>query len=180
MPVSIKDRVDCPPPTTSIDYVLTHMGYTGPSKPSSFDGCWVERYLTSLHGRLEGIVFGPPTDYRVRFFHGWWHYGKVGPSPYSLIVIAKGGHLCCLRGSHASYCKVIFPCKVTIDSNLHDILGYGWSLFSEFKHTTWGDVTVALRIVGWCWLLCSRSRMLYHILHELPWMFSIGCQSIYC
>jgi hypothetical protein len=26
------------PPTTSIDYVLTHTGYMGPRKPSSFDG----------------------------------------------------------------------------------------------------------------------------------------------
>jgi hypothetical protein len=25
------------PPTTSIDYVLTHMDYMGPRKPSSFD-----------------------------------------------------------------------------------------------------------------------------------------------
>jgi hypothetical protein len=26
------------PPATSIDYVLMHMGYMGPRKPSSFDG----------------------------------------------------------------------------------------------------------------------------------------------
>jgi hypothetical protein len=26
------------PPATSIDYVLTHTGYMGPRKPSSFDG----------------------------------------------------------------------------------------------------------------------------------------------
>jgi hypothetical protein len=43
------------PPATSIDPLLTHMGYMGPCKPSSFDGHWVGRYLTSLHGCLEGI-----------------------------------------------------------------------------------------------------------------------------
>jgi hypothetical protein len=30
------------PPVTSIDYVLTHTGYMGPRKPSSFDGRRVE------------------------------------------------------------------------------------------------------------------------------------------
>jgi hypothetical protein len=50
--------------------------------------------------------------------------GEVGLGPNSLIVIAKGGHSYCLHGSHVSSCQVIFPYKVTIDSNLHDILGY--------------------------------------------------------
>jgi hypothetical protein len=38
------------PLATSIDYILTHMGYMGPLKPSSFDNRQVGRYLTSLHG----------------------------------------------------------------------------------------------------------------------------------
>jgi hypothetical protein len=38
------------PRATIIDYVLTHMGYMGPLKPSSFDDRRVGRYLTSLHG----------------------------------------------------------------------------------------------------------------------------------
>jgi hypothetical protein len=38
------------PPATSIDYVLTHMGYMKSHKFSSFDGHRVGQYLTSLHG----------------------------------------------------------------------------------------------------------------------------------
>jgi hypothetical protein len=33
--------------------------------------------------------------------------GKVGPGLDPLIVIAKGGHLCCLHGSRVSCCQVI-------------------------------------------------------------------------
>jgi hypothetical protein len=58
------------PATTIVDYVLMHTGYMGPRKLSSFDGHRVGRYLTSLHGSFEGIVFGPPTDYPVRFSRG--------------------------------------------------------------------------------------------------------------
>jgi hypothetical protein len=60
--------------------------------------------------------------------------GRTGPD--SLIVIAKGGHSCCLRGSRVSCCQVIFPCKVTIDLNLHDILRYGEACFlsSNVEH----------------------------------------------
>jgi hypothetical protein len=36
-------------PVASIDYVLMHMGYMGPLKPSSFDSHRVGRYLTLLH-----------------------------------------------------------------------------------------------------------------------------------
>jgi hypothetical protein len=34
------------PLATSIDYLLTHMGYMGPRKSNSFDGHRVGRYLT--------------------------------------------------------------------------------------------------------------------------------------
>jgi hypothetical protein len=51
--------------------------------------------------------------------------GRGRTRPNSLIVIAKGGHSCCLHGSRMSCCQVIFPCKVTIDSDLRDTLGYG-------------------------------------------------------
>jgi hypothetical protein len=38
------------PPVTSIDFVLTHRGYMGPRRLSSFDGRRVGGYLTSLYG----------------------------------------------------------------------------------------------------------------------------------
>jgi hypothetical protein len=60
----------------------------------------------------------------------------VGPGSDSLIVIMKGGHSCCLRGSRVSCYHVIFPCKVTIDSNLHDIMAMGkaCSLSANIEH----------------------------------------------
>jgi hypothetical protein len=42
----------------------------------------------------------------------------------SLIVTAKGGHLCAFVAHVCRVAKLI-PCKVTIDSNLRDTLGYG-------------------------------------------------------
>jgi hypothetical protein len=52
--------------------------------------------------------------------------------PNSLIVIAKGGHSCCLRGSRVS-CYQVDTLQGCIDSNLHGTLGYGWGLFAVFK-----------------------------------------------
>jgi hypothetical protein len=79
-----------------------------------------------------GIVFRPPTDYQVRFSRGRRHYGTVGP--------ARLFDSQCERWSLVIYvwftCVVLlgyFPCKVTIDSNLHDTLRYGWGLFAVYK-----------------------------------------------
>jgi hypothetical protein len=57
-----------------------------------------------------------------------------------------------------------FPCQVTIDSNLCDTLGYGWTLFSEIKRRGWEWCYGCFEIIGRCWLLCSHGMMLYHLL----------------
>jgi hypothetical protein len=70
-----------------------------------------------------GIVFGPPTDYPVRFSRGRRHYGTVGPTQlfdsqcerWPLVIPVW--FTCAVLSDY-------FPCKVTIDSNLHDTLGY--------------------------------------------------------
>jgi hypothetical protein len=61
-----------------------------------------------------------------------------------------------------------FPCKVTIDSNLHDTLRYGWNLFSEFKRRGWERCFGWYEFIRWCWLLCSNGMLSYHLLVELP------------
>jgi hypothetical protein len=50
MSVSIKDRVGWVVLQQALSCVLTHTGYMGPWKLSSFDGHQVGRYLTSLNG----------------------------------------------------------------------------------------------------------------------------------
>jgi hypothetical protein len=71
-----------------------------------------------------GIVFGPPTDYPMRFSRGRLHLGTVGPSRLFdsqrerwPLVIPVWFKFVVLSG--------YFPCKVTIDSNLYNTLGYG-------------------------------------------------------
>jgi hypothetical protein len=56
---------------------------------------------------------------------GW---GRTRPD--SLIVIVKGGHLYCLCGSRVSCLSGYFPCKVYIDSKLHDTFEYVWCVFA--------------------------------------------------
>jgi hypothetical protein len=40
-----------------------------------------------------------------------------------------------------------FSCKVYIDSNLCDILGYGCGLLTESKHRSWNDIIDVLRLL---------------------------------
>jgi hypothetical protein len=54
----------------------------------------------------------------------------------------------CLCGLRVSCCQVISLPRLTIYSNLHDILGYGWRLV----------LCVALCILGWHWLFCSHGK----------------------
>jgi hypothetical protein len=79
-----------------------------------------------------GIVFGPPRDYPSRFSRGRQHEGTVRPAQlfdsqcerWPLVI-----HMWFTCVMLSGY----FPCKVTIDSNLHDTLGYGWGLFVVYK-----------------------------------------------
>jgi hypothetical protein len=78
------------------------------------------------------IVFGPPTDYPVRFSRGRRHLGTVDPARlfdsqcerWPLVIPVW--FTCVVLSGY-------FHCKVTIDSNLCDILGYGWGLFAVYK-----------------------------------------------
>jgi hypothetical protein len=82
-----------------------------------------------------GIVFGPPTDYPVRFSRGRRHWGTVGPTRlfdsqcerWSLVI--PMWFTCVMLLGY-------FPCKVTIDSNLRDTLGYEWGLFAVYKRSS--------------------------------------------
>jgi hypothetical protein len=49
-PCQCRLRTDRVAPGNKIDYVLAHTRFMGSCKLSSFDGCRVGRYLTSLHG----------------------------------------------------------------------------------------------------------------------------------
>jgi hypothetical protein len=69
-------------------------------------------YLASL--MIEGIVFGPPTDYLVRFPRGRLLDSHCESWPLMLPL-----WLVCVMVSG------YFSCKVTIDSDLCDTLGYG-------------------------------------------------------
>jgi hypothetical protein len=52
---------------SKFDYVLTHTGFIGSRKHSSFDGCLVGRYLTSPVVMYTGILYEPPTDSPERY-----------------------------------------------------------------------------------------------------------------
>jgi hypothetical protein len=51
----------------------------------------------------------------------------------ALIVIAKGGHSWCLRGSRVSCCQVISLARCNMESNLCNTLGYGRGLLAVSK-----------------------------------------------
>jgi hypothetical protein len=52
-----------------------------------------------------------------------------------------------------------FSCKVYIDSNLRDTLGYGWGLLAMFKHSN-GTSYLFIGNYRWCWLLCSQGMLI--------------------
>jgi hypothetical protein len=70
--VSIKDRIGCVMLQQALSFVLTHTGFMGPTN-----------LVTSMVPELDDtplyftddieIVFGPPTDYPVRFSRGRRH-----------------------------------------------------------------------------------------------------------
>jgi hypothetical protein len=64
-----------------------------------------------------------------------------------------------------------FHCKVYIDSNLHDTLGYGWGLLVESKRRSWNDIIGVLKllddvdyfvVMAYCWFnyyLCYLCKL---------------------
>jgi hypothetical protein len=75
-----------------------------------------------------GIVFRPSTDYSSRF-HVEDDTRVRWAQLDSLILITKGGHSCCFRGSRVS-CFQVVTLQSYIYSNLRDPLGYRWCLFA--------------------------------------------------
>jgi hypothetical protein len=86
------------------DYVLAHTRFMGSHKLSSFDGCWVGRHSTILHGWHWDSV-GATHRLPIEVFTWKTTLGYSGPGS-TLIVIVKGGHSCYLRGSRLSCCQV--------------------------------------------------------------------------
>jgi hypothetical protein len=94
------------PRWTRLSCILTHMGFMGSRKLSSFDGRWVGRHPTVLHWwhcdsvrathRLPRRGFRVEDGTRVRWV--WLD---------SLIVNVKGGYSWYLCGSRVSCCQVI-------------------------------------------------------------------------
>jgi hypothetical protein len=80
IPYLSKLRIDRLVPMSKFDYVLTHAGFMGSHKLSSFDGRRVGRYLTSPAVMYTEIVYGPPTDSLERYRMEDIHKGEVGPS----------------------------------------------------------------------------------------------------
>jgi hypothetical protein len=117
----------------SIDYVLTHTGFMGSRKLSSFDGHRVGRYLTSPVVMYTRIVYRPPTDIpkcgiawktctRERWDSAWLfdHCCELRPLvvPLWLTCVVLSGYL---------------SCKVYIDSNLCNTLRYEWWLAAHLN-----------------------------------------------
>jgi hypothetical protein len=65
-----------------------------------------------------------------------------------------------------------FPCTGTIDSNVHNTLGYGWSLLAASKRRDGNNIIGVLSLLGWCWLLCSDGMLLFQSLLVLS---LLGC-----
>jgi hypothetical protein len=66
-------------PVNKIDYVLAHTGFMGSRKLSNLTIAeWDNTPLYFMDDIR--IVFGPPTDYSLRFSCGRRHKGMVGPA----------------------------------------------------------------------------------------------------
>jgi hypothetical protein len=116
------------PRWTRLSCVLTHTGFVGSRKLSA--STVAELDDTPLYFTDDiGIVFGPPTDYPVRFSRGRWHLGMMGPA-WLFDSQCKRWPLVMPVWFTCVVLLGYFPCKVIVDSNLRDTLGYGWSLFA--------------------------------------------------
>jgi hypothetical protein len=96
---------------SKFDYVLTHTGFMGSHKLSSFDGRWVGWYLTSPTVMYTGIVYKPHTDSPVCGIT--WKTctrGRWDPTD-SLIVVANCGRMWGLR---SLMCVVLLGCYLAM------------------------------------------------------------------
>jgi hypothetical protein len=125
-PMSIEDRSSGPDEQDWVVYWRIH-DLWGPANLVASTVAELDDTLLYFTDDI-GIVFEPLTDYPVRFSRWRRHYGTVGPARlfdsqcerWSLVI-------------HVWFTCVVlscyFPCNVTIDSNICDTIGYGWSLF---------------------------------------------------
>jgi hypothetical protein len=67
--MSIKDRISCALLQQALSCILTHTGFTEPRKLSSLTVIELDDTLPRFMDDI-GIVFGPPTDYPLRFSRG--------------------------------------------------------------------------------------------------------------
>jgi hypothetical protein len=70
--VSIKDRIGCALLQQTLSCVLTHTGFMGSCKLSSFTVVELDDTLPRFMDDI-GIVLEPPTDYPSRFSRGRRH-----------------------------------------------------------------------------------------------------------
>jgi hypothetical protein len=70
--VSIKDLIGCVILQQALSCVLTHTGFMGYHKLSSLTVAELDDILPRFTDDI-GIVFGPPTDYPLRFLRGRRH-----------------------------------------------------------------------------------------------------------
>jgi hypothetical protein len=119
------------PRWTRLSCVLTHIGFVGSRKLSSFNGRWVGWHPTVLHRWHWDSVratHGLPGEVFTWMMTLWYS----GPGPARLFdsqcerwpLVLPVWFTCVVLSGY-------FPCRVTIDSNLCDTLGYGWSLFAD-------------------------------------------------
>jgi hypothetical protein len=172
--VSIKDRVGWAPGNKNLSCVLAHTGANTPrSQVARRSSSWTITYLTSRMIRRDSVWAThrlPPEVFALKTSLG---RGRTWPD--SLIVIAKGSHLFAFMAT----CVVLsgyFPCKVDywFESLRHPRI---WMRACSLRSNTKPQMLwwFALCILGWHWLFCSYSKMLFHTLHELHYMISIGC-----
>jgi hypothetical protein len=92
----------------------------------------------------------------------------------SLIVIAKGGHSWCLRGSRVSCCQVISLVRCILiwifvtPSDMGEACSPCSNVVLE-RHYCW------FKNIGWCWLLCSQGMLIINYYFYYHCMLSIGC-----
>jgi hypothetical protein len=118
--VSVKDHVALAP-MTSLELCTDHMSdFMGPDKPSSFCNYYVKPHLPASCG---AFTFGGRMKPRAKTLSR-----EQGPDFYP---VGTCEWLSYVRASGSQAYGVLvrfFPCRVYIDSNRRDTLGFEWQL----------------------------------------------------
>jgi hypothetical protein len=148
------------------------MGFMGSHKLNSFEGHQVGWYLTSHVEMYIRIVYRPPMDSpncgitwkmctRERWDPTWLfdHCRELCP------LVVPSWLMCVMLSGY-------FPCKVYIDSNLRDSLGYEWWLAATPKRSNWTSFMIHMYIE--IDIDDEDYNYLYHKLIDNNYMLSIG------